>query len=388
MTLLSRLQTLGMGPETTPGTYVVPTIYVPALDVAFGDHVDPLRNEAIMGNDTVLQSIIPGPAFCEGMYKMPHLYPDAIGAHLRAIIGPDTLTAGVATTLSANTAAAATSITTAASIPAASTIMIDTGVNVEYAVTGTPSGAGPFTIPITSPASGLRFAHLSAVAVVAASSHAIKSDSRATPIKSYSFTNWTGAEAGGLARGYPGCYLGELGIKIDGKGAVTVDPKWTGFPSATQAKPTAAYSAAEGLVGWQWSMILGGVASTRGLTLDITLKRALERLDSSDGTQGPREIWPDALEVDYRLSAIFENTSDQAPFLNYFPNGWVTTITQPGNRGGGILTLTSTKEVHTKFEPDATGKFLRANIEGSGLYSSTDVNAIAANLTNFVATAF
>ena len=65
------------------------------------------------------------------------------------------------TTLSSGAAALATSISTVATIPVGTYLSVGSGANQEYIVTGTPTGVGPFTIPITTPATGLKYAHLS-----------------------------------------------------------------------------------------------------------------------------------------------------------------------------------------------------------------------------------
>ena len=69
-----------------------------------------------------------------------------------------------ATTLSALTTAGATSFTAVASIPAGSWVVVDTGANAEVVQTGTPSGAGPYTIPVSS-AGGLKVGHATGVYV-------------------------------------------------------------------------------------------------------------------------------------------------------------------------------------------------------------------------------
>lgn len=69
------------------------------------------------------------------------------------------------TTLAASAAAAATTISTVASIPAGTYLSIGTGANQEYVTTGTPTGTGPYSIPISSPAGGLRYSHASAEVV-------------------------------------------------------------------------------------------------------------------------------------------------------------------------------------------------------------------------------
>lgn len=63
------------------------------------------------------------------------------------------------TALSAGASALAVSVSTVATIPTGTYLSIGTGANQEYVVTGVASGAGPFTIPITTPATGLKYAH-------------------------------------------------------------------------------------------------------------------------------------------------------------------------------------------------------------------------------------
>lgn len=71
------------------------------------------------------------------------------------------------TTLSSATTAAAVSFSSVATIPAGSYVVVDTGLNAEVVQTGTPTGAGPFVIPVTTPG-GLKLAHASGVAVASA----------------------------------------------------------------------------------------------------------------------------------------------------------------------------------------------------------------------------
>ena len=70
------------------------------------------------------------------------------------------------TTLSALVAAAATSISTVATVPQGSYILIGVGLTAEVLLTGVPSGAGPFTIPIVG--TPVAYGHASGVAVTSA----------------------------------------------------------------------------------------------------------------------------------------------------------------------------------------------------------------------------
>lgn len=384
--LLGRLQTLGIAKEATQNTYLAPTNYLPITSPKPEDVINPLRDESIRGNDNVLQGIYGGSVHSTFDYTIPQLYPDVLGIHLRAIVGPDTCVAGISTTLSASTSIGATSISTAASIPVGSTIMIDTGALVEYAVTGTPTGSGPYTIPLASTGTGsaLAKAHASTVAVLSASTHTFQQDQRANPIPSYSLTQYNKIES----RGYPGCIMSDLDVKIDPKGAITADAKWMGLPSATQSNPTAAYSAVQPFLGWQWGLTLGGVASTRGLSLDYSFKRATEAIDSSDGTQGPREIFSGALELDYKMKAIFDVNTDYLQFSGYTAAALVSTITQPLAFGGALLTITSGGQKFVKFAPDFSGTYISADIDASVYFNSTDNGVATVVLKNFISTAY
>jgi hypothetical protein len=386
MSLLSRLQYLGIAKEPVPGTYTAAARYIPVTAPKPEDVIETLRDESIRGNDAVLQGIYGGASHSTFDYTIPHLYTDVLGDHLRAILGPDTVTAGASTTLSALTTVGATSISTAVTIPTGSTIMIDTGTKTEYAITGVPSGAGPFTIPLVSTGTGTTLAqgHAAAAAVVVASTHSFKQDQRAAVVPSYSLSQYNKIET----RGYPGCILADFGVKIDPKGAVSADAKWMGFPSATQTTVAPTWVTQQPVLGWQWGLTLGGVASTRGLTGDYTLKRATEPINSSDGTQGPREVFPGALEVDYKMKAIFENNTDLLQFLGYTTVPIVSTLTQALGFGGSVLTITSSGQKFIKFTPDFSGTYLAADIDAAGAFNATDGGVLAVTLTNFISSAY
>jgi hypothetical protein len=386
MTILSRLQTLGIAKEVTPGTYLAAVRSIPVTAPKPEDIIETIKDESIRGNDDVLQGIYGGASYATFDYTIPHLYNDVIGDHFRGIIGPDTVTPGVSTTLSATTTVGATSITTAASIPLGSTIKIDVAGLVEYAITGTPTGAGPYTIPLVSTSSGttLSKGHTSGVAVVAASTHLFKQDQRAAAIPTYSLSQYNGVET----RGYPGAVISDLGLKIDPKGAVQADAKWTSGPSATQSNAAATFSQAQPILGWQWGLTLAGVASTRGLTGDYTLKRTVEPINSSDGTQGPREIFPGALELDFKLKAIFENNIDFTQFTGYTQIPVVSTLTQALAFGGSVLTITTNAQKFTKFVTDFSGQYVAADIDASAYFNSTDNGLTQVSLTNFLTTAY
>ncbi len=123
MTVLSRLSKLGFAVEVTPGTYLAPTTAFPFTKATYDTVVDPLRDESVRANDSVLQGLYQGPSHSTWDIET-HLYPDLVGYFLR-MIGTDTVTAATSTTLSSSSSIGATSISTVATIPAGSTFRFD-----------------------------------------------------------------------------------------------------------------------------------------------------------------------------------------------------------------------------------------------------------------------
>lgn len=386
MTQLSKLAILGIAKEPAPNAYTAPTAFLPFMKADYEDVIGEINDESVRANDTVLQGYYQGPAYATWSIDQM-AYPDTTGHYLRAIIGPDTVTAGVSTTLGGGgSIIGATSITTAASIPAGSSIKIDTGSNAEYAITGVPTGAGPYTIPITSPTGGLTKAHTAGVTVVAATSHSFKQNPSAAKA-TYSLTIYDTVET----YAYTGAVLSDLQIKIDPKAACTLSSKWTTQPRSTQSAMTPTYTPPPPLIGWQWLMTNAGGLSTRGLTYDVSLKRAVEVIHSSDGLQGPREIFQGAFGADGAYKAIFENTTDIALFTNNTQLPAQAVLQQPvGGTDliGAMLALLMSKSAWSKAKRDLGGQYVQATYNLSGIYNATDGGALAATLNNFQTSAY
>lgn len=392
MTVLSRLAKLGFKVEAVPGTYEAPTIAFPFTKASYETQQAPLRDESIRNNDSVLQGQYAGPSYATWDIET-HMYPDLVGYFLR-MIGPDTVTAATATTLSATTSIGATSITTAASIPAGSQIKIDTAGNVEYAYTGTPTGVGPYTIPLVTTPGGstalaLSLGHTSGVAVTTATTHTFKQNNAGVRPPAYSMTVHEGVSPLGFA----GAVISDLSIKIDPKGTVTFGIKMSSFPESPVSTFTPSYSGQQPLLGWQWNMTNAGASSTRGLSYDLALKRAVEVIHSSDGSQGPREIFAGALESDGSFKAIYENALDYNLFANYSQQAATALIAQPAQVGGVqvgacSLALTLSQSVWHKGARDLGGQYVQASYSLSGIANATDGGNVQAVLKNFVTTTY
>lgn len=386
MTLLGRLGYVGLAKEVTQGTWVTPSYFLPCTKIDFEIQYDQLQDLSFRNNDSNLQGLYQGPGASAVDLEFP-AYPDSIGYALR-IIGPDTVTAGVSTTLSSASTVGATSISTAVTIATGSTIMIDTGAKVEYATTGVATGSGPYAIPIVTPATGLTYAHNSSVAVVTQTTHTFKQN--ATTVKpTYSLTQYNAFEDWG----YPGCMLSDVSIKVDPKAICTIEAKYTGWIPTVQTGITPAFSEPSPLLGWQFAMTNAGASSTRGLTYQMDLKRPTEAIHASNGSQQPREVFSGVLDADVTYSAIYENDTDYNLYLQALQgNPTSMTLTQPVgagvDAGGCSLTLTSTVPGWSKGKPDISGTYAKADFTINGIYNGPDGGSLQAVLKNWSSSAY
>jgi hypothetical protein len=391
MTQLARYGWLAGVKEATAGTWLAPVWSIPYTGSSgYEDMYTSIGDQSVRNNDTVEQGSYQGAAHAEWSIDLM-AYPDLIGHTLAGTVGPDTVTAATATTLSALTTVGATSVSTAVALPAGQVIRIDTAALVEYAWTdGTATGVGPFVSNVTTVLGktganrvGLTLAHAASVAVTTTTTHTFKQNP-AVALPTYSFTYWDTTQFLSTSYGR----FSDLGIKIDPKGAITMSTKVMAFPSVSASGSAPAYTVYDPLLGWSWTMTSGGASSTRGLSCDIAIKRATEAIESSDGTQLPREIFAGALECDYTLKAIFENNLDLNLFLLNTQLPLTVSAQQPVARGGQSLTVTSSKSAWQKGKRDMSQAYVQADYSVKAIYNSTDGGAVQAVLANWQSSAY
>lgn len=383
---LGRGAYVGIAKEVTQGTWLTPSYYMPVNTPDFEVVYDQLQDTSYRANDSNLQGLYQGTG--ESAVDLQfNAYPDSIGYALR-IIGPDTVSAGISTTLSSTTVAGATSISTPVSIPLGSTVQVGVGVTAETFISGTPTGSGPYVIPVATPATGgLTFGHTSGVAVATATTHTFKQNA-AIAKPTWSITEFNGVNP----YGYAGCMLTDVSVKVDPKAIATIEAKYIGWiPTIQSATPT--FSEPPPLLGWEFAMTNGGASSTRGLNYQLDLKRAGEAIHASNGSQQPREVFTGVLDADITYKAIYENELDYNLYLNAMQNNPTSmTLTQPVgagvNAGGASLTLTTTTPGWSKGKPDVSGLYVVADFTVNGIYNATDTGSIQAVLKNFVTAAY
>lgn len=387
MTALSRLAILGMAKESTPGTYVAPTVYIPFTSADYEEMYTEIKDESYRANDSALQGLYQG--VVEADWGIDLLaYPDVAGHFLRAIIGPDTVTAGASTTLSANSLVGATTVTvtSATGIVTGTYIQIGTGATGEYAYVSGVAGSTLTVSSVAGQAVGLLKAHSSGDTVVAQTTHTFKQSTSAAKA-TYSLTVYD-TSSGTPTLGYSDVVFSEVQIKIDPKASVTLTTKAKALPGVSQSAMTPTYTALAPVLGWEWTMTNAGGSSTRGLTFDLSIKRQVEVIHSSNGVQAPREIFQGALDVDGTYKAVFENLTDMNLYTAYTQLPAVATLQQPVAFGGASLALTMSQSGWFKGKRDLKPPYVQADFSLAGIYNTTDSGSVAAVLKNFQTTAY
>lgn len=401
-------QFLVIGNETAQGTAVAGTFTQLIDNLKPADKPTFLKDQAwrgSMGTDAFNQ--IAGVKHAELDLGGP-VFADGIGFFLRNILGDlavvGTSTGSGGTTLSASAAAGATSISTAATIPAATVIQIGSGATAEVFTTGTPSGAGPYTIPLTTPSGGLAFAHASAQAVQPVTgpytyAWSLLNSGGGQPI-SHTLTHYLGPTSTVGARAYPGFCMNGLDLKFNAESELlTWAGKGVSWPSVPAAStPTANGTAIKPVASWQTTVGIGGPASGGTLVSTVTdgeinLEREAVPIYTATGVQTPYIIQRGGFKASGKLN--FSAVSDESALLYMLNNSQpqLQIITSNGLSGTNLLTVQVDMQVaaFTTSEPD-TGKtavgyqtgfeavFNTTNAGGSGGQSPAKVS-VTCNVT-------
>jgi hypothetical protein len=383
VSVLSRTAKLGIAAESVPGVYELPTFPVVFSSGAkYKQVITPLRDIALRGSDSELQDLLQGPAWSEWVIPSD-LYPDLIGFWLASLVGPDTCTPGVSTTLTAAASAGAEAVSLAAEPAAGAVLMLGSGAALEYAQAGTPTGSGPYTVPLTTP---LRFNHPDGDAAVSQSQHVFTQNQEGP---TYSWPRWSlTCDDGTGPLGWPGTVVSSLAVKISSDGTAKLTASASGFPPAAVETFAWEGTAAQPAYGWSWAVTTGGGASTRGQQMDLTLHRDLGICPTVSGQQQPLGIWPGPLQADGTYTAIFEDDSDLSQFTSGIQDPVVHSLVQPVLAGGCSVTLTMPRSGWIAGEPVTAGDYLAATFQLSGIAQPAGGAAFTATVLNYVQSAY
>lgn len=302
-----------------------------------------------------------------------------------------------------------TSISTTASIPAGTTILIDTGAAAEIRKTGTPSGAGPYTIPFAAGERSLLYAHANSAPVIGvvapftAAFSVLNSGNSAVygqgQPPTHTITHYQGVSAGTGARQFPGACCSELTLSFNAESElVNWDSKWTSWPSVIAgAQPASAPSSVLPIASYRAAVGIGGPASggtkvTALPELKTTFSRKLEPDFTMSGLQTPYIIQRGALTAKAEMEII---AADEAPYLAMINNTQpqVQVVVNNGGAGAALIQLQidAQQASYNAAKMDAGKENIRWAVQWDGISNTTNAGGsgggspVKVTVTNAVA---
>jgi hypothetical protein len=364
--ILSATAKLGIAAETADATYVVPSFTIPFTSgTKYRSAITQLYDRTVRGTDAETQAIAQGHAWSDWTI-CTEAYADWAGWLYRAMIGPDIFTAGTVTTFAQPSAPGAPSIVLAASPPAGAVLHLGTGTALEYAKAGTPSGTGPYTVPVTP---ALRFAHGTGDPAQSQATHLFQQNRPfGTSWPSYSLTTDDGVDQ----LGWPGCILGRVRLQVGTSGYARLVSDWSGFPQ--QAQPTFAenQSGAQPFAAWSWGITTAGGTSTRGVSLDLDLSRDLDIVLTCDGYQQPYVIAASRMRASGAYKAIYDTPADLNLYRQAIQQPAIWTLTQPVLQGGSSIAVTLSLSGWTAGAVGLEEQYVTADFKLSGIANTLD----------------
>lgn len=367
--VLSATAKLGIAAETSDSDYVVPSFTIPFMSgTRYRSMITQLYDRTCRANDTDTVDIQQGPIWSDWTVTT-EAYADWAGWLYRAMIGPDQFTPGTVTTFAEPAAPGAKAFYLAAAPPANAVLQLGTGATTEYAQAGTPAGSGPYLVPVTSPASGLLYEHLTGDSAQSRATHLFEQNRVVgAPWPSYSLTTDDGVDQ----LGWPGCCLSRVRLQVAASGYAKLVSDWTGFPPAAVATFAESESAAQPFAGWSWGITTAGGASTRGVSLDLALARKLQVNSCCNGYQEPYGILPGPMRASGAYKAIYDTAADMQLYRAAIQEPAVWTLAQPALQGGASIAVTLSLSGWTQGAVSLEEQYVSASYRLSGIANTAD----------------
>lgn len=301
---------VGLGFETTRGTGVVPTYYLPCEKPKWSPIVTWLPDEGLRGSPSKTYSRQAGVRH-DTFEISGFAFLDTFPMLIRAMLGAtDTVVAApTSTTLAASATLGASTISTVATIAAGSGIVIGAnGPNPETHTTLSVSGSGPYTVTLAVP-SKLLHNQASGLTVTPKTAHTlglVNSVAAASQPPSATISYFDAGAAGTTtARGMTYAMLDKLSITFASEGGLAYTASWITQAEADVSAPTETYSTEIYVPAWSCSVALGGTASSVFASGSIDIMRGAAPINTL-GQQSPYSIFDGPIDLSGKVTFVLE----------------------------------------------------------------------------------
>lgn len=378
---------VGIAKESTKGTGVAPSFYLPVSTDNPFDNQPFLEDKAYRGSMNEFYNLLPGIEFSDYEIGGP-VFADAIGWPLAGVYGDASVSTGRATGADGNTtnnqptiSAADAAFTVAdvgrsisgTNIPANTTILSvqsATAATMSANATGTASTT-VFTIGAVG-ANRHRFAVTNSVA------------NEGQPV-SHTLTDFYGLTSGSQARQYAGMQWYEVGFKFSAEAMFEYTAKALGLVSVTTAKPSQNFTSTLPFPTWMGVVTIGGAVVGYLEAGEWTIKRPVKALGTVNNTQTPYSIFGGLVVVEGKLTFIASDDTELTRYLNNTQPSLDLTVT----RGSGATQTTCQLHLATAVYRDAkkniSKDYVTYETNFTGLAQSADAGATGGYSTGYAA---
>ena len=364
---------IGLAIETVKGTpQATPQYAFPVKSPKYEIDLTEIPDDTLQGSMVKVYDMTPGLRYDKHGWSgyplldsFPLLVRGELGSSDNLVIAP------ASTTLAAAALAGAVSISATATIPAGSYVVIGSGSTLETHITGTPTGAGPFTIPITTP---LINAQASGATVTGLTQHQFSLLNQGnTGNQPPSLTLWD--FDGDQWRQMSACQMDELNIKGNATGLVEYTITLIGNPALTNVTaPTLSSTDVTTPPPWTFNATLNGNQIDTILDWEIDLKLGTAPIPALTGTQEYFEYFAGMIEATAKLTFVEQSGSPYlADYINSTSLSFAFTIFDLVS--GNAMTINCAKAVATSGSLDRSKEWVEVPLAIQLLPSAT--NALA-----------
>lgn len=182
---------------------------------------------------------------------------------------------------------------------------------------------------------------------------------------------------------YAGCVVDEVTIKGDADGIITVSVKLQGKKGTVVSTTTATIDTAiKPLVGTFASFTLDAVANTNLFGWEVSFKRSNKLHFGASNSQNPTKVTQGEIEATFKLTFDIEDDTEYDAFTDQASHTLVLTF---NGTASSSMVITFTAAHFEKASRDDGQENLRVDVEGRGVYNSTDGGPCQVSLTNTTA---
>lgn len=173
-------------------------------------------------------------------------------------------------------------------------------------------------------------------------------------------------------RAFPSARVQSVALTFSADGLLTYSTKLVGMASGIVANPTKSYSTLLPLAAWTGLTTIGGTITPTLISGDMTIQRAVNAINTVDGTYQPYRIYAGQLGVSGKLTFVMEDDSQ----LNNMISNSQPSLDLNFSTGSGAslqaIQLHCSKAAWTSAKPTFGADYVQVDVNYQGLANTTD----------------